>query len=81
MSLSSEACISTNFDIKRFNSFEVFVSVAYEIINYGYLNQRRIYKYLVILLKKAEFVFFKECCIQKRRKLIQKIVQLCTLAE
>lgn len=71
---SQDKNISSTFDIKRYNRFQVFVCILYEIMNYGYLNQKLIYKYLRIVLQKTEFILAKECCLQKRKKLVKKVV-------
>lgn len=67
--------------LRGINSFTVFVSVVYEIVNYGYLSLNVVNRYLTLILKQTSFILFSEENIEKKRKLLCKVIELSRMAE
>lgn len=61
------------------SSFFVFVSVVYEIVNYGYLSQSIIGKYLGVILRHAEIILSEKKNVELRRKILEKVIALCRM--
>lgn len=67
--------------LRGINSFTVFASVVYEIVNYGYLSLNVVNRYLTLILKQTSFILFSEENIEKKRKLLCKVIELSRMAE